>query len=487
MKNNQRKLGNDKPYLVVLIILLSMVIIPSSFFFNQNKSTYTAKAEGERCKESLDSAPRVTIESGTDILSGHRIDVKTFKCIVRVNGNMASLADKCNVCAFKINDEWPRPNWQCSVASQDTSHDTYIDTTFNCQLPNDIQAGDTIKVVAARFLPHVSEGVCTGNCNWNDANQYYGVTPFYYQSDAPRATSTPIPQPTVTPGGTDPTPSGCPPKLPVPINLLPVETATVGSIIFQWSLPQGRTAARYALRIDDATDGWAYESTPCNRCTDTTTDSDNHDICCNTVSTNSFTYQTRPNHSYSWWVHSINTTDDVVCTEWSLAAGGRFVTGGTSPTNPTLTPTTTPSPTNTPTPTNTPIPTPNLSCVCRVDGSCSLECNTAYQKYSATELPGVVYGDPIKCTLATSFFQTTPTQTDKDNWCRTINRTKGNANSDTDNNGTIDNLIINLSDYYYYVTAVIGGKIPPKVNPDFNGDGEVGIQDRKIILKSLGQ
>jgi hypothetical protein len=41
-------------------------------------------------------------------------------------------------------------------------------------------------------------------------------------------------------------------------------------------------------------------------------------------------------------------------------------------------------------------------------------------------------------------------------------------------------------DYFYYVGAVNGGRIPPSVNPDFNGDGEVGTSDRVIIIRSLG-
>lgn len=44
---------------------------------------------------------------------------------------------------------------------------------------------------------------------------------------------------------------------------------------------------------------------------------------------------------------------------------------------------------------------------------------------------------------------------------------------------------INLMDYFYYVTAVNGGKIPTTVNPDFNSDGKINASDRAIIIKSL--
>ena len=47
------------------------------------------------------------------------------------------------------------------------------------------------------------------------------------------------------------------------------------------------------------------------------------------------------------------------------------------------------------------------------------------------------------------------------------------------------NGVINLMDYFYYVAAVNGGKIPLTVNPDFNGDGKVNASDRVIIIKSL--
>ena len=46
-------------------------------------------------------------------------------------------------------------------------------------------------------------------------------------------------------------------------------------------------------------------------------------------------------------------------------------------------------------------------------------------------------------------------------------------------------------DYFYYVQAVSGGTMPIdsskslNVNPDFNGNGSVGTDDRIIVIHSL--
>lgn len=55
-------------------------------------------------------------------------------------------------------------------------------------------------------------------------------------------------------------------------------------------------------------------------------------------------------------------------------------------------------------------------------------------------------------------------------------KAQGDANCDGQTDST---------DYFYYVAAVNGGQVPANVNPDFNGDGEVGLADRNIITKSL--
>jgi hypothetical protein len=73
-------------------------------------------------------------------------------------------------------------------------------------------------------------------------------------------------------------------------------------------------------------------------------------------------------------------------------------------------------------------------------------------------------------------FNQTPSTDNKNSWCQRPKRTQG----DVDGNG-----IINTTDYFYYVAAVNGGKVPTNVNPDVNGDGEVGVSDREIIIRSL--
>ena len=55
-------------------------------------------------------------------------------------------------------------------------------------------------------------------------------------------------------------------------------------------------------------------------------------------------------------------------------------------------------------------------------------------------------------------------------------KSQGDANCD----GKVD-----MIDYYYLVQALNGGKTPPSVNLDFNGDGEIGLADRSIIVKTL--
>lgn len=130
----------------------------------------------------------------------------------------------------------------------------------------------------------------------------------------------------------------------------------------------------------------------------------------------------------------------------------------------------------TPTPTITPvgatyIPTlgANNNCKCQA-GSCPSS-NCVFDRY-----PNVAYSQVIKCGLAKSFFQSPPTNEDKNSWCRASKRTKGDANSDG---------IIDLMDYFYFVRAKSGAKIPASVNPDFNGDNEIRDSDRTIIIKTL--
>jgi len=161
------------------------------------------------------------------------------------------------------------------------------------------------------------------------------------------------------------------------------------------------------------------------------------------------------------------------------------VTPGVSPTvTPTLasnstatpTPTRTPTPTGTLTPTRTPTPTlpavtatASPTCVCNSDNTCSTTCS--FSKFSDI----TSYGSPVKCSQNLNILVTAATSTQKNGWCKANLRTKG----DVDGNGIID-----ISDYYYYVAAVNGGKIPAFANADANGDGGVGPNDRIIIMKS---
>lgn len=119
-----------------------------------------------------------------------------------------------------------------------------------------------------------------------------------------------------------------------------------------------------------------------------------------------------------------------------------------------------------PTPTTGVVPTDNPNCSCNNQNKCS----------SACTFEGVSGTANVKCELSSTFFQSTPADTDKTDWCQRPKRTLGDANGDY--------AITNL-DYMYYVSAVNGGKIPVTVNPDFNGDGEVGAADRTIIIGSL--
>lgn len=138
---------------------------------------------------------------------------------------------------------------------------------------------------------------------------------------------------------------------------------------------------------------------------------------------------------------------------------------------PTATKTPTPTgPTKTPTPTKKPTPTVNPLCVCNAQNVCTTQCY--FSKYT-----GITYTTPPKCNLTSSstLYPSTPSAANKTDWCRRSYKTKGDADG---------NDIINKMDYFYYVAAVNGGKIPVTVNPDFNGDGEVGVADRAIIIKS---
>lgn len=123
-----------------------------------------------------------------------------------------------------------------------------------------------------------------------------------------------------------------------------------------------------------------------------------------------------------------------------------------------------------PTPTAVPTPTDNPNCKCNALKNCTTQCQ--FDKFSDV----TTYPNTIKCGLADSVFQTVPTTDNKNRWCRAEKRTKGDADGD----GTVT-----FKDYFYYVTAKLGFKIPASVNPDFNGDNVIDTKDRDIIIKSL--
>lgn len=161
------------------------------------------------------------------------------------------------------------------------------------------------------------------------------------------------------------------------------------------------------------------------------------------------------------------------CTNPAPSCGGSCSGSGSQNCNTQACPTATPGPTLTPTPTVTggPTPTINPNCTCQ-----AVECSSSciFDKYSLAD--GINYINPLKCYLTTNVLATIPTDANKTSWCQAGKRTKGDADG---------NAIINTTDYFYYVAAVNGGKIPVTANPDFNGDGEIGAADRTIIIKSL--
>lgn len=118
----------------------------------------------------------------------------------------------------------------------------------------------------------------------------------------------------------------------------------------------------------------------------------------------------------------------------------------------------------------TPTPTVNPLCVCSGANVCSPQC-------SFNKLTGVNYGAQVKCApLPANRYSTAVTQANKNDWCRRPNRTKGDADG---------NDLVTLLDYFYLVSSQFGGKLPAKINADFNGDGLVNQADRQIIIKTL--
>ncbi len=118
-------------------------------------------------------------------------------------------------------------------------------------------------------------------------------------------------------------------------------------------------------------------------------------------------------------------------------------------------------------------PPVDTNCVCQTESSSTPSCSTncSFEKHA-----DLTYVTPLGCRLPDNLFVIPPSTAQINGWCQASRRSKGDA----DGNG-----IVNNTDYFYYLRAVVGGKIPPTVNPDFNGDNEVGSNDRAIIIKTL--
>jgi len=88
----------------------------------------------------------------------------------------------------------------------------------------------------------------------------------------------------------------------------------------------------------------------------------------------------------------------------------------------------------------------------------------------------VTYTKPPKCGVIANIYQSTPSETDKLNWCKYYLRVKGDANGDG---------VVNFLDYFYYVSVKsAAAKIPASINIDFNGDGNIQqfIKSRRHIF-----
>jgi len=119
-----------------------------------------------------------------------------------------------------------------------------------------------------------------------------------------------------------------------------------------------------------------------------------------------------------------------------------------------------------------PTPTPNVNCKCA-----SNVCNATYCKFDKHTTAGttITYATSQGCGIS-GVFQTAPTDDQKNAWCKRYFLTKGDANGDGK---------ATFYDYFYYVAARFGGKVPPTVNPDFNGNNLIDDIDKEIIIKSL--
>lgn len=121
-----------------------------------------------------------------------------------------------------------------------------------------------------------------------------------------------------------------------------------------------------------------------------------------------------------------------------------------------------------------PTPTPNPNCKCITNNVCNNYCKFDQFPVPTGKTPAFTYPLTKKCGY--SNFSSPPTTDQKNAWCKRYYRTKGDA--DGDGKAT-------FLDYFYYKTARLGIKLPPDINPDFNGDDFISDIDRNIIIKSL--
>lgn len=144
------------------------------------------------------------------------------------------------------------------------------------------------------------------------------------------------------------------------------------------------------------------------------------------------------------------------------------------------TPTNTPknTPTRTPTPTNTPTPLPLCECSATTN-LCSTTCT----------FQGGNNGS-VSCSLKASIFSATVDQAIRNEWCNRPFRTAGDSDglfvppspSVPKKTELLSEVQFRTVDYLYYVRVVNGGLVPTYVNSDFDGDGEIGRNDRDTIL-----
>jgi len=128
-------------------------------------------------------------------------------------------------------------------------------------------------------------------------------------------------------------------------------------------------------------------------------------------------------------------------------------------------------------PTISPIPTAPASCTCLSNNTCYSSC--VFDKFPEATIDGkntTDYADPIKCTQDPNALASVPTTIEKNGWCTSTLRTKGDVNHDNK---------IDFTDYLYYVQVANGGKMPASYNVDADGDGTIGTFDRAIIMRSL--